>query len=62
MATILLSAAGAAIGGLSSGTFLGLTGAVIGRAAAPRWAGSSTSGCWARAPTWSNRAGSTVSA
>ncbi len=33
MATILLSAAGAAIGGLSSGTFLGLTGAVIGRAA-----------------------------
>jgi len=33
MATILLSAAGAAVGGLSSGTFLGLTGAVIGRAA-----------------------------
>lgn len=33
MATILLSAAGAAIGGLSSGTVLGLTGAVIGRAA-----------------------------
>ena len=32
MATILLSAAGAALGGLSSGTFLGLTGAVIGRA------------------------------
>jgi hypothetical protein len=32
MATILLSAAGAAIGGLSSGTFLGLTGAVLGRA------------------------------
>jgi len=32
MATILLSAAGAAIGGLSSGTALGLTGAVIGRA------------------------------
>ncbi len=32
MATILLSAAGAAIGGLSSGTFLGLTGAVVGRA------------------------------
>ena len=32
MATILLSAAGAAIGGLSSGTVLGLTGAVIGRA------------------------------
>ena len=29
MATILLSAAGAALGGLSSGTFLGLTGAVI---------------------------------
>jgi len=33
MATILLSSAGAAVGGLSSGTFLGLTGAVIGRAA-----------------------------
>ena len=32
MATILLSAAGAAIGGLSSGTVLGLTGAVVGRA------------------------------
>lgn len=32
MATILLSAAGAAIGGLSSGTILGLTGAVLGRA------------------------------
>lgn len=32
MATILLSAAGAAIGGLSSGTFLGLSGAVVGRA------------------------------
>ena len=32
MATILLSAAGAAIGGLSSGTVLGLSGAVIGRA------------------------------
>ncbi len=32
MATILLSAAGAAVGGLSSGTFLGLTGAVLGRA------------------------------
>ncbi|NKX46312.1 baseplate multidomain protein megatron [Roseicyclus persicicus] len=32
MATILLSAAGAAIGGLTSGTMLGLTGAVIGRA------------------------------
>jgi Gene Transfer Agent (GTA)-like protein/putative tail protein len=33
MATILLSAAGAAIGGGVGGTFLGLTGAVIGRAA-----------------------------
>jgi len=32
MATILLSAAGAAIGGLSSGTVLGMTGAVVGRA------------------------------
>ncbi len=32
MATILLSAAGAAIGGMASGTVLGLTGAVIGRA------------------------------
>jgi len=32
MATILLSAAGAAVGGLTSGTVLGLTGAVIGRA------------------------------
>jgi hypothetical protein len=32
MATILLSAAGAAIGGMSSGTVLGLTGAVVGRA------------------------------
>jgi hypothetical protein len=32
MATILLSAAGAAIGGLSSGTVLGLTGAAVGRA------------------------------
>jgi hypothetical protein len=32
MATILLSAAGAAFGGLSSGTVLGLTGAVVGRA------------------------------
>lgn len=33
MATILLSAAGAAVGGLSSGTVLGLSGAVLGRAA-----------------------------
>ncbi|MFT7254914.1 MAG: hypothetical protein ACI81Q_002338, partial [Paracoccaceae bacterium] len=32
MATLLLSAAGAAIGGMTSGTVLGLTGAVIGRA------------------------------
>ncbi|PWK62168.1 putative tail protein [Roseicyclus mahoneyensis] len=32
MATLLLSAAGAAIGGMASGTVLGLTGAVIGRA------------------------------
>jgi hypothetical protein len=32
MATILLSAAGAAIGGMTSGTVLGMTGAVIGRA------------------------------
>jgi hypothetical protein len=32
MATILLSAAGAAIGGMASGTVLGLTGAVVGRA------------------------------
>jgi len=32
MATILLSAVGTAVGGLSSGTVLGLTGAVIGRA------------------------------
>ena len=32
MATIVLSAVGAAMGGLSSGTFLGMTGAVIGRA------------------------------
>ena len=32
MATILLSAAGAALGGLYSGTVLGLTGAVVGRA------------------------------
>lgn len=32
MATILLSAAGAAIGGMTSGTVLGLSGAVIGRA------------------------------
>lgn len=32
MATLLLSAAGAAIGGMTSGTVLGLSGAVIGRA------------------------------
>ena len=32
MATILLSAAGAAIGGMASGTVLGLSGAVVGRA------------------------------
>ncbi|MEM7723341.1 MAG: glycoside hydrolase TIM-barrel-like domain-containing protein [Pseudomonadota bacterium] len=32
MATILLSAAGAAVGGMTSGTVLGLSGAVIGRA------------------------------
>ena len=32
MATLILSAAGAAIGGMSSGTVLGLSGAVIGRA------------------------------
>jgi hypothetical protein len=32
MATILLSAAGAAIGGMGSGTILGMTGAVVGRA------------------------------